>query len=193
MNKERTIIPQQRIIERIKSFEVYDTKSSLKLISRSLLLSFCFFTLICNAQLKSDTYLNSYSINKDSIRELTFKNKDSFQRFVKTFEEGRGFELPKFLIYDSSGTLLKHKFDTQISECGKGDVTTLKKKYYKDLPTLDQLNVFFNGEIAFPNESNYVVIFIWHQATDQYNKHTFETYKAWKEDKNLAIYFLNLE
>lgn len=149
-------------------------------------------SFLCVGQNQAEAYLKSYDIHQETIKALTFKNKESFQSFVATFEDKKGFELPKFLIYDSSGSLLKHRLDVLISACGKGDVQKLKKNYHKNLPSVDQLQVFFNEPLQKPMESNFIVIFIWHQAMDKYNKHTFETYHTWKENPDLSIYFLNL-
>lgn len=80
-----------------------------------------------------------------------------------------------------------------ISECGKGDVAKLKKRYFKKLPTIDVLDNYFNEKLETPKATNFVVVFIWHQALDKYNKHTFETYQTWKENDNIEFYFLNLE
>ena len=150
------------------------------------------FQLGCYSQGSSEVYLNQYGIVKDSIQELTFKNKESFQSFVKVFEDKKGFELPKFLIYDSTGQLLKHRLDVLISACGKGDVNNLPKKYHKNLPTLDNLSPFFKEAIAFSKTADFVVIFIWHEVADKYNKHTFETYHTWKENDNIDFYFVNM-
>ncbi len=159
----------------------------------SLVLFFICFSLLSFGQSSAEAYFKRYSLLKDSIAELTFKSKEHFQAFFKEFEEKEGFELPKFLIYDNTGKLLKHRLDVLQSACGKGDVSRLKKSYHKSLPTLDELNVFFNETITKPSESAYVVIFVWHEAADKYNKHTFDTYQAWKNDDNLTIYFLNLQ
>lgn len=159
----------------------------------SLVLFFMAYSLLCLGQSSAEAYLNRYSLSKDSIAELTFKSKEQFQAFIKEFEEKEGFELPKFLIYDNTGKLLKHRLDVLQSACGKGDVSRLKRSYHKSLPTLDELNVYFNETIAKPSESAYVVIFVWHEAADKYNKHTFDTYKAWKNDDDLTMYFLNLQ
>ncbi|MEH1009468.1 hypothetical protein VDP25_17145 [Winogradskyella sp. ECml5-4] len=144
-------------------------------------------------QENNEAYLRKYDIIKDSINELTFKDKINFDNFIETFENNKGFELPKFLIVDNSGMLLKHKLDVWISECGKGDVAELKKKYSKKLPSLEKLNMFFNEKIKMPSKDNFAIVFIWHKATDKYNKHTFETYHTWKENNNIKFYFLNLE
>lgn len=160
---------------------------------RLILSAFAFYcSLFCVGQKQSEDYLKSYDIHLEKIQELTFKSKESFQNFVATFEDKKGFELPKFLIYDSSGNLLKHRLDVLISACGKGDVQKLKKNYHKNLPSIDQLQVFFNEPLKKPLESSFIVVFIWHQAMDKYNKHTFETYHTWKENTDLSIYFLNL-
>lgn len=143
-------------------------------------------------QINSDTYLKQYDITKDSINELTFIDKIKFNNFISTFEDKEGFELPKFFIIDNSGKLLKHKLDVRISECGKGDVNELRKKYFKNLPTIEELNKFFNEKLELPLENNFIIVFIWHEAMDKYNKHTFETYHTWKENNNTKFYFLNL-
>jgi hypothetical protein len=143
-------------------------------------------------QTNSGDYLKQYDIAKDSINELTFIDKIQFNNFISTFEDKEGFELPKFFIIDNSGKLLKHKLDVRISECGKGDVNELRKKYFKNLPTLEELNNFFNEELQLPVENNFVIVFIWHEAMDKYNKHTFETYQTWKENNNMKFYFLDL-
>jgi len=151
------------------------------------LLSFSSFS-----QGNSEAYLKKYNIIKDSVNELTFKDKDNFSSFIKAFEDKEGFELPKFLIIDNSGKLLKHKLDVTISECGKGDVAQLRKKYFKKLPSIGQLNSYFKEELEKPEQHNFIVIFVWHEAVDTYNKHTFETYHTWQENDNIAFYFLNL-
>jgi hypothetical protein len=143
-------------------------------------------------QTNSGDYLKQYYIAKDSINELTFIDKIQFNNFISTFEDKEGFELPKFFIIDNSGKLLKHKLDVRISECGKGDVNELRKKYFKNLPTLEELNNFFNEDLQLPVENNFVIVFIWHEAMDKYNKHTFETYQTWKENNNMKFYFLDL-
>lgn len=150
------------------------------------------FSFSALSQGNSEVYLKSYNINKDSINQLTFKDKINFTNFISKFEDKEGFELPKFLIIDNSGMLLKHKLDILISQCGKGDVNNLKKKYFQKLPNLEELNIFFNETISVPEEDNFIVVFIWHEAMDKYNKHTFETYHTWKENDNIKFYFLNL-
>ncbi len=157
-----------------------------------LLLLLCTINSFSQEQINSREYLKSYSIELDSINQLTFIDKESFKSFLAQFEDKQGFELPKFLIFDNSGKLLKHRLDVLISECGKGDVQKLKKNYFKKLPDLDSLNLFFKYKITKPNDNEFVVIFIWHQVADKYNKHTFETYHTWKNDQNITFYFLNL-
>lgn len=157
------------------------------------LLLFMSLSFICFSQTKDETYLAKYEIKKESISELTFKNKAAFNNFIQAFEDKKGFELPKFLIIDHSGKLLKHNLDVLISECGKGDVNNLKKRYQKNLPDLEKLNEYFNEQLVKPKENDFIVVFIWHEAMDKYNKHTFETYKTWKENENITFYFLNLE
>lgn len=63
------------------------------------------------SQVKEKEYLSQYDIEKDSIRELSFKNESSFKDFINVFEDKQGFQLPKFLIIDNTGKLLKHKLD----------------------------------------------------------------------------------
>ncbi|MCU0351089.1 MAG: hypothetical protein MUF43_09715 [Flavobacterium sp.] len=149
-------------------------------------------SFISLGQNQVEAYLKSYNVDKNTVRELTFTSKESFQSFIAVFEDKKGFELPKFLIYDNTGSLIKHRLDVLISACGKGDVQKLKKNYHKNLPTVEQLQVYFNEPLQKPIGSNFIVIFIWHQAMDAYNKHTFETYHTWKENPELMIYFLNL-
>ncbi|WP_297332088.1 hypothetical protein [Flavobacterium sp.] len=156
------------------------------------LLFLCMVGLTVSAQGNSRLYLEKYGIYKDSINELSFKNEEEFKKFISAFEVEEGFELPKFLIIDNTGKLLKHRLDVLISQCGKGDVSGLKKKYFKDLPDLKRLNTYLNEQLVTPQGNNFIVIFIWHEAADKYNKHTFETYHAWKEDDNITFYFLDL-
>lgn len=141
---------------------------------------------------QNENYLETYDISKDSINELTFQSKKTFGSFITKFENNEGFELPKFFIIDNSGKLLKHKLDIQISECGKGDINELKKRYFKNLPTITELNGFFNEKLEMPYLNDFLVVFIWHEKTDKYNKHTFETYHTWKENDNIKFYFLEL-
>lgn len=144
------------------------------------------------AQTSSENYLQQYGIQENRINKLTFKHKTAFSSFISEFEDKKGFELPKFLILDNTGQLLKHKLDVIIKSCGKGDVKELKKKYFKKSPSLDQLNTYFNEELLTPEQHGFIVIFIWHQVADQYNKHTFETFHTWKDQDFIKIYFLNL-
>ena len=104
-----------------------------------------------------------------------------------------GFQVLKFLIIDNSGQLLKHKLDILVFECGKGDVKWLKKKYFKKIPDLIELNPFFVEESQLPKPDHFIVIIIWHEIMDGYNKHTFETYHTWKDNSDIDIYFLNLD
>ncbi|QTY27916.1 hypothetical protein [Flavobacterium sp. CS20] len=159
-------------------------------IFSTLLIVLISFTSI--GQTNSENYLKQYDISKGAINELTFINKTQFNNFISTFEDNKGFELPKFFILDNSGKLLKHKLDVRISECGKGDVNELRKKYFKNLPTIDELNNFFNEKLEIPEENDFIVVFIWHEAMDKFNQHTFETYHTWKENDNIKFYFLNL-
>jgi hypothetical protein len=161
----------------------------MKIIATLAILLISFSSI---GQTNSGDYLKQYYIAKDSINELTFIDKIQFNNFISTFEDKEGFELPKFFIIDNSGKLLKHKLDVRISECGKGDVNELRKKYFKNLPTLEELNNFFNEDLQLPVENNFVIVFIWHEAMDKYNKHTFETYQTWKENNNMKFYFLDL-
>ncbi len=169
-----------------------------------LIVGFLFFSTFSIAQETIDktNYLNSYGINKDSIQELLFKNKQSFTSFVSTFEEKQGFRL-QFLIFDESGNLLKHKLDQHIKECGKGDVENLRKKYHKKLPSILELNSYFSTTLDKPENNNFTVIFVWMQEqeldTDDtkyvfktYNQHAFETYHIWKEQNNIEFYFLDM-
>lgn len=152
------------------------------------------FFLTCNfAFSQNENYLSTYNINTDSINQLTFKDKKSFKNFILKFEDKKGFVLPKFLIIDETGKLLKHKLDILISECGKGDVNALRKRYFKKLPTLPELNTFFTETIENPKPGDYVIIFIWHEVADKYNKHSFETYHTWKANDNITFYFLELK
>ena len=160
---------------------------------RYLVCCFWFICFLTKAQGNSGIYLEQYGISKDSINDLSFKDKDHFQGFIQAFEEKEGFQVPKFLIIDDTGKLLKHKLDILISECGKGDVERLKKKYYKKLPDLYGINTYFKEELQTPESDNFIVIFIWHELMDEYNRHTFETYQAWKEDENISFYFLELD
>ncbi len=157
-----------------------------------LLIAMSMLSFSVLSQGNSEVYLKGYGISKDSINELTFKDQINFNNFISKFQEKEGFELPKFLIIDNSGMLLKHKLDILISQCGKGDVNDLKKKYFQKLPHLEELNEFFNETMSIPEEGNFIVVFIWHEAMDKYNKHTFETYQTWKENDTIKIYFLNL-
>lgn len=61
----------------------------LSVIRLNLIVGFLFFSTFSIAQKNIDKtkYLNSYGINKDSIQELLFKNKQSFNSFVSIFEE----------------------------------------------------------------------------------------------------------
>lgn len=138
-------------------------------------------------------YLAQYGIDKESINELSFQNEKYFRSFITVFEDKQGFELPKFLIIDESGKLLKHKLDVYIKECGKGDVNELRKKYFKKLPAINGLNEYFNETLKVPEKNHFVVIFIWIKEADFFNKHTFETYNTWKESVNIEFYFLNLK
>jgi hypothetical protein len=149
-------------------------------------------TLPALSQENDEAYLKSYDIAKDSVNELTFKDKINFDNFISTFQDKEGFELPKFFIIDNSGMLLKHNLDIRISECSKGDVHELKKKYFKKLPSLKELDKFFNEKLDIPTGDNFIVVFIWHIAMDKYNKHTFETFHTWKENNDIKCYFLNL-
>mgnify|MGYP006284477289 CR=1 FL=1 len=153
---------------------------------------FIFFLTCAFAFSQNESYLSTYNINTDSIIKLTFKDKKAFNNFILKFEDKKGFVLPKFLIIDETGKLLKHKLDILISECGKGDVSALKKRYFKKLPSLKELNLFFNEVIEIPEPENFIVVFIWHEAADKYNKHTFETYHTWKQNNNISFYFLEL-
>ena len=135
--------------------------------------------------------LKEFGIEKDSINELTFKSSDEFESFVKIFQEKKGFR-PQWLIFDSTGKLLKHKLDIHIKECGKGDVAEIKKKYQKKLPNISEVDTFFNEELIKPNGENYIIIFMWMKGLGLYNEHTFDTYNVWKENDNLDFYFLNL-
>lgn len=162
----------------------------MKYIILLLLLSMPFSTF---SQVEKKEYLMHYGIELESLNELSFKNEKSFWDFIKVFEEKEGFELPKFLIIDDSGKLLKHTLDIYQRKCGKGDVKNIKKKYLKDLPTIDELDEFFNVNLEPPKENHFIVIFIWIQQADLYNKHTFETYNTWKLNDNIEFYFLNLK
>ncbi len=143
------------------------------------------------SQTNKDDLISSFGINKDSIDEVIFKDKDSFNRFVNVFEDKKGFR-PQWFIIDSTGKLLKHKLDIQIKECGKGDVGNIKKKYHKDLPNISELSTFFKEDIKKPIENEYVIIFMWMKGLGIYNEHTFDTYNIWKDNNNIKFYFLDL-
>ena len=163
------------------------------LISVVVLLFIGFTSVSTYSQQGSAAYLKKYGIIQDSINELTFKNPVAFKNFIATFEDKQGFELPKFFISDNTGKLLKHQLDVRISQCGKGDVNALKKKYHQHAPSIEALNTFFNEPLKTPSASDFIVIFIWHEAADKYNRHTFETYHIWKTNDNIEFYFLNLD
>tara|TARA_R100001369_G_scaffold84943_2_gene118171 strand:+ start:57 stop:590 length:534 start_codon:yes stop_codon:yes gene_type:complete len=168
-----------------------------------LIVGFLFLSTFSMAQENIDktNYLNSYGINKDSIQELVFKNKERFNSFVSTFEEKEGFRL-QFLIFDESGNLIKHKLDKHIKECGKGDVEKLRKKYHKKLPSIIELNSHFTTTLNKPEINNFTVIFVWMQEQELdtetkhvfelYHQHAFETYHIWKENNNIEFYFLDM-
>ena len=166
------------------------TTTNVKYIVVLLLISIPYSTV---SQNDTKQYLAQYGIEKETINELSFKNEKHFRSFITVFEDKQGFELPKFLIIDESGKLLKHKLDVYIKECGKGDVNELRKKYFKKQPALDSLNEYFNEELKVPEKDHFIVIFIWIKETDSYNKHTFETYNTWKDNDNIEFYFLNLK
>jgi hypothetical protein len=153
------------------------------------------FKIYCQDNIDDKQYLSEYGIDKDSIKTLNFKNKDLLMKFIHEFEDKKekGFSLPKFLIYDETGNLIKHKLDIYIKECGKGDVNELKKRYHKKQPSIDRLNSFFIEDLSKPKNGNFVVIFIWMNGLELQNKHTFETYKTWKRESNLKTYFIKLD
>lgn len=138
-------------------------------------------------------YLKSHGIDKDSIQELSFESSKGFEFILESFGSKKGFRIPQFLIYDDRGYPLKHKLDIHIKECGKGDVDKLKKKYHKNVPSLQKLNSIFDENIELPTIRKFVVIFMWAKEMEDYNIHAFETYKAWKNNDNIDFYFLNMK
>lgn len=66
----------------------------------------------------------------------------------------------------------------------------VKEAIFKKTSKKNQLNKSFNEKLEIPNKNDFIVIFIWHEALDDYNKHTFETYHIWKENDNIKFYFL---
>lgn len=148
--------------------------------------------LLSLSQSNKKEYLAQYGVDKDSLQELSFKDEDNFKDFIKVFEDKQGFALPKFFIIDNTGKLLKHELDIYIKECGKGDVEKLKK-YFKKSPTIFDLNKYFVEELKAPKKDNFIVIFVWIQEANFYNKHTFETYNTWRDNDNIEFYFLNLK
>lgn len=171
---------------------------------KMLIIGLVFFPIFSIAQdnVGKTDYLISQGINRDSIQELLFSDKEMFNSFVSTFEEKKkGFRL-QFLIYDESGNLLKQKLDQQIKECGKGDVEDLPKKYHKKLPSILELNSYFTQALDKPEKNNFTVVFLWmyeqevdadrKYAFELYHQHAFETYLIWKEKNNIEFYFLDM-
>jgi hypothetical protein len=156
--------------------------------------------IVFKEEIKAD--LNKYAFDKsekmiDSTDIYVLKD---FKSFAEYNNQGK-LQVPEILIFNSSGYLVKNRFNN--NECTQV-ITDIKKinkmKFNKDFNISQYAQKITPLNTVTQNDGNsvydYYIIINWARFVDNYNEQSFEWYKQLKQNEGttkIKCYFLNLD